>query len=315
MIAVFFLTQSVSGQAFWHGVDISDAGLDLYDPDRVDREGNPDPIDRRGEMEAIHDAIATGMTDLAPTPTGFPTGDNVNDEHRGVRIYEPDKAWNGYTLLNCFTLTGTDPNGNNVLVDMDGNIVNAWMIPGQAYFSAAKPLPGGNIVGSYVYPDAEGGGKLTQLNWNGEIVKQWETNSHHDHEREGNPCGYYAPGAEPMLEGAKVLVLESTRPDPNLTKHISQKFIKDDRIRELDWNGNELFRWDCWKHFDQLGLDEWAEAALDLGNNYEGPGFMKDIFPRTGRMATPLPGAVRTNGMTRAIYVFTPITSSPTSAR
>ena len=278
-IMVGFVSEPAYPQAFWYGDDIADAGMDLYDPDRVDREGNPDPIDRRGEMEAIHDAIATGMTDLAPTPTGFPTGDNVNDEHRGVRIYESDKAWNGYTLLNCFTPTGMDPNGNNVLVDMDGNIVNAWMIPGQAYFSAAKPLPGGHIVGSWVYPDAEGGGKLTQLNWNHEIVKQWETNSHHDHEREGNPCGYFAPGAEPMVEGAKVLVLESTRPDPNLTKHISQKFIKDDRIRELDWDGNELFRWDCWKHFDQLGLDEWAKAALDLGRNYEGPDFMADMLP------------------------------------
>jgi len=261
MITIFFISVPAYPQTFWHGVDIADSGMTTED------------------MTAIHEAIVNGMTDLAPTPTGFPTGDNINDEHRGLRIYDPDKAWNGYTLLNCFTPTGTDPNGNNVLVDMEGNIVNAWMIPGQAYFSAAKALPGGNIVGSWVYPDMEGGGKLTQLNWNHEIVKQWETVSHHDHEREGSTCGYYAPGAEPMVEGGKVLVLESTRPDPEDTKHISIKFIKDDRIRELDWDGNELFRWQCWEHFEELGLDEWAEAGLDLGQNYEGPGFMADMLP------------------------------------
>ena len=260
-ITIAFVSEPAYPQVFWHGVDIADSGMSYED------------------MELIHLAIKYGMTDLARTPTGFPTGDNVNDDHRGVRIYEPDKTWSGYTLLNCFTPTGTDPNGNNVLIDMEGNIVNEWMIPGQAYFSAAKALPGGCIVGSWVDPNVEGGGKLTQLSWDGEVVKQWETNSHHDHEREGSPCGYFAPGAEPMVEGGKVLVLESTRPDPNETKHISIKFIKDDRIRELDWNGNELFRWDCWKNFDKLGLDEWAEAGLDLGRNYEGPDFMADMLP------------------------------------
>jgi hypothetical protein len=114
MIAVFFLTQSVFGQSFWHGLDITDSGM------------APE------NMKAIHEAIKVGMTDLAPTPTCFPTGDMVNDDHRCLRIYDPDKAWKGYTLLNCFTPTGTDPNGNNVLIDMEGNIVNAWLVPGQA---------------------------------------------------------------------------------------------------------------------------------------------------------------------------------------
>jgi hypothetical protein len=250
-------------QTFWHGVNIEDAGVFAED------------------MEAIHNAIKAGMTDLAPTPTGFPTGDMVDDDHRGLRIYKPDKTWDGYTLLNCFTSTGTEKNGNNVLIDMRGDIVNEWMFPGAGYLSAAKPLPGGCIAGSSVDPEAPmpGGGKVTQLNWDGEVVKQWDTNMHHDHEREGSPCGYYAPGADPMVDGGKVLALESTRPDPDETKHISRKFIKDDMIRELDWNGNELFRWECWKHFDQLGLCEWAKAGLDLGCNYEGPDFMVDMLP------------------------------------
>jgi hypothetical protein len=132
LCVVSLLPSAAQAQTFWHGVDIADSGiLPEY-------------------MEAIHITVSSGMADLARTPTGFPNGDNVDDADRGVRIYEPGEAWNGDTLLNCFMPTGTDPNGNNVLVDMEGNIVNAWMIPGQAYFSAAKPLPGGNIVGSYV---------------------------------------------------------------------------------------------------------------------------------------------------------------------
>jgi hypothetical protein len=261
-VTIVFVSNLAYSQAFWFGVDIADSGMSSEN------------------MEAIHDAIdSVDWLHLAPTAIGFPTGDDVNDEHRGLRIYEPDETWDGYTLLNCFTPTGMDPNGNNVLIDMEGNIVNAWMIPGAAFFTAAKPLPGGQIVGNWVYPDMEGGGKLTQLNWDGEIVKQWETIGHHDHEREGSPVGYYAPGAEPMIEGGKVLVIEDTYPDPNLTTHISKKPLKDDRIRELDWNGNELFRWQACEHFEQLGLDEWARVGLDQGRCYMGPDFLADILP------------------------------------
>lgn len=264
LVTVVLMSGLVRGQAFWHGTDMADTGMS-------------------GEkMEAIHEALLqAGMIDLAPTPTGFPTGDMVNDDHRGLRIYKPDKTWSGYTLLNCFTTTGTEKNGNNVLIDMEGRIVNEWLFAGSGYLSAAKALPGGNIAGSSVDPNAAmpGGGRVTQLDWDGNVVRQWDTNMHHDHEREGNPCGYYAPGLEPMVQSGKILVLESTHPDPEQTKHISRKFVKDDMIRELDWNGNELFRWECWKHFDQLGLDEWAKAGLDMGRNYEGPDFMADALP------------------------------------
>jgi hypothetical protein len=251
-----------AGDAFWHGVDIADSGMDYED------------------MQAIHDAILAGMTGLAPTPTGFPTGDMVNDAHRGLRIYERCKAWNGYTLLNCFTPTGTEKNGNNVLIDMEGNIVNEWAFPGMAYLSASKALPGGYIVGSSIEDFMAGGGKLTQLNWDGEVVKQWDTTMHHDHEREGSPCGYFAPDQEPRTFCGKVLVLESANPPPEETGHIcSSKQIVDDTIRELSWSGEELFKWECWKHFEQLGLDEWAEAGIDLGLNYQGPDEWASFLP------------------------------------
>lgn len=251
-----------AGDGFWHGKNIGDAGM------------------KHEDMQAIHDAILKGMTDLAPTPTGFPTGDMLNDEHRGLRIYEPAKTWGGYTLLNCFTGTGTAKNGNNILIDMEGNIVNEWTFPGVAYLSASKVLPGGHIVGSSIEDPMAGGGKLTQMDWNGVVVRQWSTTMHHDHEREGSPSGYYAPGQTPRTFGGKVLVLESSNPPFEETGHVcSSKRIVDDTIRELGWNGEELFRWETWKHFDQLGLDEWAGAGIDLGRNYQGPDFMAPILP------------------------------------
>jgi hypothetical protein len=268
IMAAFFVVTLIApttlraGDAFWYGVNIEDAGMDPAD------------------MEAIHDAIVTGIIGLVPTPTGFPTGDPVDDAHRGLRIWEKDKTWDGYTLLNAFWPTGTDANGNNVLIDMDGNIVNEWTFPGMGYLSASKMLPGGHIVGSSVEGMMAPGGKLTQMDWYGETVRQWDTVMHHDHEREGSPCGYYAPYKEPKTFDGKVLVLEAGFPPEELTGHIcSSKPIMDDTIRELSWDGEELFRWEFWLHFDELELDEWAEAAIDLGINYQGPDWMAPFLP------------------------------------
>jgi hypothetical protein len=274
--AVFFfvatiapITLQASGTAFWHGVNIDDTPIPYAD------------------MENIHWAIAGGMTDLVPGPTGFPTGDRIGfgPGERGVRIHVPDKTWDGYTLLNAFAVAapwGTAPGaktGNNVLIDMDGNIVNVWDWPGQAYNFASKVLPEGHIIGSL-------SGIVTQMDWDSNVVKEWpDTNMHHDIEKEGSPCGYFSQGQEPITFGGKVLVLENQIPDDDpsdglITEDIcSSKMILDDYIRELTWDGEELFRWDAWLHFDQFDFDEWAEAGMDKGYNYQGPDFMAPALP------------------------------------
>ena len=37
----------------------------------------------------------------------------------GTTIYDPEKAWNGYTLMQCQGIGA-------VLVDMNGNVVKVW---------------------------------------------------------------------------------------------------------------------------------------------------------------------------------------------
>lgn len=282
IVAAFFVAATIApttlraGDAFWYGTNIDYAGM------------------VPSEMEAIHDAIVAGMTDLAPTPTGFPTGEPIGAD-RGVRIPSNGKTWDGYTLLNCFI----PPPGhsNNVLIDMDGNIVNSWDFPGQAYLSASKMLPKGYIVGSG--GDQLGGGTLMQLDWYGEVKQTWDTVMHHDHEREGSPCGYYSPYSDPKVYDGKVLVLESSEwfvetdicdkmevdPFPGIWPDVPsgdqpfQKPIVDDTIRELSWDGAVLFEWHCSEYFEDFGFDEWAEAGMDLGLNVQGPPFMAWFLP------------------------------------
>ncbi len=73
-------------------------------------------------------ALVMGVAGTAcAAPTVFPTG---------VTIYNPEKAYNGYTLLCVLRAT---PHGLP-LIDMNGNVVNKWMrVEGQP----AQLLPNG----------------------------------------------------------------------------------------------------------------------------------------------------------------------------
>ena len=191
-------------------------------------------------------------------PTIFPTG---------TLRYDKEKAWNGYTLF---------PSSRGaLLIDMDGNEVQRWA--GLGGFPN-KLLPGGYVLGTsgtrnskYAFQDQL---DLIQVDWDGNIVwkfdrtelvadpgkePQWQARQHHDFQREGSSTGYYAPGAEPCVDGGKTLILTHE----NLYNHeITDKLLIDDKIIETDWEGNILWSWRASDHFNELGFDEAAKNVL-----------------------------------------------------
>ena len=234
-----------AGDAFWHGGDIRDTG--------------PHGLMDNNEHKVLHDYLISLMPTLFENG-GFnrlPSGDKILDGDYGVRIHNPYKVWSGFTLLNSFPKTGTAQNASVVLIDMKGNIVNEWPAMG----TTTKILPGGHVVGT------SPGSGFVQLDWSGKVVNTWPNlDVHHDHEREGNPCGYWAPYQKPRTLGGKVLALEYVYPILDQTKHICDKApLQDDMIREVSWTGEVLFTWKAWEHLDELGLDEAARNALQLG--------------------------------------------------
>ena len=260
---------SLGGDAFWHGTDISDAGLLDGDPLITN--------------EIIHQMLRDAMPQDGIF--GMPLGDIVWGNApgtRGVTIYKPRKCWGGFTYINSNPLT---PNGNrNCLIDMKGNIVNdAWNLKGYGPVPAAegvsKFLPGGHVVGSIREDNGAGAGKLVQLDWNGKLVHEWTALVHHDHQRQGNPCGYFAPYQTPQTMGGKVLALEFSFPAAEETTHIAPitRQVIDDRIRVMSWNGQGLdtpeFEWYARDHYDELVPDEAGQNATRLGLNLL-PGFM-----------------------------------------
>ena len=53
--------------------------------------------------------------------------------------------------------------------------------------------------------------------------------------------------------------------DPNISLHT----LCDDKIIEIDWEGNIVWEWKCHEHFDELGFDEQARNVI-----YRNPGLV-----------------------------------------
>ena len=192
-------------------------------------------------------------------PSVYPTG---------TTIYQPDKAWSGYTIFDTIDEQGA------VLIDMNGNVLRLFTEI-TAVPSPSRILPGGYVVGGDMprEPHQESIA-LIQIDWEGrevwrfdrtEEVKTedgdmvWASRLHHDWQREGNPVGYYAPGMEPETDRGRTLILAHK----NVSKpEITDKLLEDDFIIEVSWDGEILWEWLASDHVDEFGFSEDARNAI-----------------------------------------------------
>ena len=190
----------------------------------------------------------------------------------GVTIYNPEKCWNGYNLVQTIE-------SGALLFDMNGNEVRRW---DQFHGFPNKLLPNGNLIGhsgdrnpKYGMQD---GLDLVQIDYDGNIVwkfekfefvedegeePRWMARTHHDYQREGNPVGYYVPGQIPEVNKGNTLILAH---QTLYNKKISDKKLLDDVFYEVDWEGNILWQWNANEHFEEIGFSEDAKKTL-----YENP--------------------------------------------
>ena len=191
-------------------------------------------------------------------PTVFPTG---------TTVYYPEECWNGYTLFSAPEL------GIN-LINMNGKIVRHWK---EMYGIPTKMLPGGHMIASRATRPAENGFQdeedLTMVDMDGnvewtfnrnQLVKdpdgeRWMARQHHDFQVTGNPVGYYAPGQDPDPNFDKMLML--THNDVRKPK-ISPQLLLDDRLIEIDREGNILWEWSVIDHFNEFGFTEEQKNAM-----------------------------------------------------
>ena len=239
--AAVIAVSPAAAQSFWLGVDASTKLTNTTSQD-------------------LHDFLETSVLPELQTSPFMDPGNNPAGE-RGVLVYDRKKAWNGYTRLSAFGgyqgPGGPFDTRAAVLIDMDGNVINTWST---AFMGLpAKMLPNGDVM----VGGAEGGvfmeGEVTQKNWMGAVVGSWGK-QHHDHQREGNPVGYYAPGMDATTDSGVTMWLDRSLESGT---GISQwDPLEDDVIYQADWEGNITWEWHAIDHFE-------ANGAGDLGMGFD----------------------------------------------
>lgn len=185
----------------------------------------------------------------------------------GVTVYDPDKCCNGFTLIDIRSNLGTP------LLDMNGGVVKLW--EGVTGYPP-RVLPGGDLVCSSGNREGDWQDKINicQIDWNGKKIwefdrweevtekdgsTRWMARQHHDWQRQGCPAGYYAPGQDPVVRGGNTMVLAHTN---FMNTDIHDKPLHDNVVYEVTWDGDIVWEWRTADHFDELGFDEAAKAAV-----------------------------------------------------
>jgi hypothetical protein len=203
---------------------------------------------------------------MAAAPTVYPTG---------TTIYEPDKAWNGFTVLSPLGTPAV------IVVDMNGRVVKRWDGFDLVSGGPARVLPGGVVIApqgdamprhleaSALVVEDFAGKELWRFD-RGERngAGAWSGRQHHDWQLSTFPSGAYSPSFTPALAGATMLLLtHSTHADPRIADGV----LDDDRLIELDAKGNVTWQWRAGDHIAELGLTPPARAAIR--RNGKRPGY------------------------------------------
>jgi hypothetical protein len=193
----------------------------------------------------------------------------------GTTIYDPDRAWNGYTVLSPLATPAV------LVIDMNGNVVKRWEGYNNAAGGPARVLPGGFVIAaSGARPPHQESLELVERDFAGAVVWRfsrgepiktaegattWSARQHHDWQRESFPAGYHSPGTTPAIEGGNTLILtHADRTQPN----VADVPLEDDRLIEVSWSGDIVWEWVASDHIDELGFAADARKAIKAGGSF-----------------------------------------------
>jgi len=201
-------------------------------------------------------------------PTVYPTR---------TTIYEPDRAWNGYTVF-----IGPEDHGA-IVVDMNGNTVKQWKGFSGGAGGPPRVLPGGHVIsGGPIRVPHQESNELIQFDWDGNVVWKfsqadpvenadgelfWSARQHHDWQREGFPVGYYSPDAAPVVEGGRTLLLVHKN---HIVPEVSDRELEDDRLIEVSWDGEIVWDWLISDHVDELSFSAEARRVIHDAPHFSG---------------------------------------------
>ena len=201
--------------------------------------------------------------------TWAPTGAVQSIYPTGTTIYDPSRAWNGYTVLSPLGTPAV------LVIDMNGTIVKRWEDYNNSAGGPARVLPGGVVIAAAgARPPYQESVELMQRDFDGNIqwrfsrnesIKTrdgstiWSARQHHDWQRDSFPAGYYSPESTPAVEGGNTLILTHTnRTQPA----VADRPLEDDRLIEVSWSGDILWEWVASDHIDELGFAADARKVI-----------------------------------------------------
>ena len=187
----------------------------------------------------------------------------------GTTLYEPARAWSGYTVLS---LLGTQA---VVVIDMNGKVVKQWDGFNNSAGGPARVLPNGDVIAaSGARPMRQESLELVQQDFDGKPIwsftrneeiqtndgkTTWALRQHHDWQREDYPAGYYSPEFTPARSGSNTLILTHT---DHRQPQVADVMLQDDRLIEVSPTGEIVWQWVAGDHIGELGFDEKARAAI-----------------------------------------------------
>lgn len=195
----------------------------------------------------------------------------------GATIYDPERAWNGYTVLSPLATQAV------IVIDMNGNIVKRWDGYVNSAGGPARIFPGGFVMAaSGARPPNQESLELVQRDFEGNVIWRfgrneqiqmpdgstiWSARQHHDWQREDFPAGYYSPEFTPAVEGSNTLILTHKNV---MQPKVADVRLEDDRLIEVSWKGDIVWEWLASGHIDELGFAPDARNAIKAA-----PGFNK----------------------------------------
>jgi hypothetical protein len=209
-------------------------------------------------------ALALGASILASTLAV--TGQSVYPT--GTTIYDPVRAWGGFTVLSPLGTPAV------LVIDMNGTVVKRWDGYNNSAGGPARVLPGGDVIAASGAGAGQESVELVHRDFAGNILWRfdrneqipandgktiWSARQHHDWQREDFPAGYYSPDARPARTGSNTLILTHTN---HQRPEVADVPLQDDRLIEVSPKGEIVWQWIAGEHIAELGFSEPARAAI-----------------------------------------------------
>jgi hypothetical protein len=203
---------------------------------------------------------------LSPRPsaqTVYPTG---------TTIYDPERAWSGFTVLSPLGTQAV------LVIDMNGRVVKRWDGFNNSAGGPARVLPGGHVIApAGARPPYQESLELVQRDFDGKTLWQfnrgeqiktadgkavWSARQHHDWQRDDFPAGYYSPEATPASGPRTTLILSHA---DRMQPKVADVMLGDDRLIEVNAQGEITWEWLAGDHIDEMGFAPDARAVIKAG--------------------------------------------------